>query len=222
MDPTLATKKPVSMARRLWGSVRIVAGLLVLVALVTQIIDKTIHHAIVPSQYFMYFSIQSSFLNVAVLLIGGVLALRSTIDGEFFSSIQMAILVYAIITALVYNTLLRGIPLAPGTPPGLQWPIEVMHVWIPIVILADWLFAPGRARLAWASLRLLVTYPLVWALVTIVRGLLSGWYPYPFLEPSHPGGWFSVLGYVLGIAVLVIGLGSAAIALSRRPAKLSS
>jgi hypothetical protein len=111
----------------------------------------------------------------------------------------------------VYNALLRGIP-----DEGFvvsTWPGEIMHVWIPIVMLLDWLLSPGRPALRWTALRIVVIFPLVWIGFTLVRGALDGWYPYPFLEPST--GWLSVMAYVVGIAAFIVGLAALAIAYSR-------
>jgi hypothetical protein len=35
---------------------------------------------------------------------------------------------------------------------------------------------------------------------SIVRGLASGWWPYPFLDPNGSLGWAGVIGYIIGIA----------------------
>jgi len=88
-----------------------------------------------------------------------------------------------------------------------------MHVWIPIFILLDWLLSPGRLRLLWTGLRIVIIYPVVWLAFTLIRGAFTGWYPYPFLEPST--GWLSVTVYVVGIAAFIVGLVSLAIVYSR-------
>jgi len=42
---------------------------------------------------------------------------------------------------------------------------------------------------------------LVWLIYTMIRGLIIDWYPYPFLEPSQPGGYLAVTLYSVGIAI---------------------
>ena len=54
-----------------------------------------------------------------------------------------------------------------------------------------------RAR---AALWVLV-YPLAWVSFSLVRGALTGWWPYPFLNPTNPAGWAGVVEYIVGIAL---------------------
>ncbi len=49
----------------------------------------------------------------------------------------------------------------------------------------------------------------------MVRGAVEGWYPYPFLEPDGPNGVGGVVGYVVGIAVLIIGLAAITVLVTR-------
>ena len=47
--------------------------------------------------------------------------------------------------------------------------------------------------------------------VTLVRGAIDGWYPYPFLDPAN-GGYASVAIYVVGIFVGFLAIGAATMA----------
>ena len=203
---------PSTAARKTVGAIRIAAGLLVLAAIVTQITDQLLNDVFVPSEYFSYFTIQSSMMNVVVLLVGGVLAFRFKRDTVVYTGVRSAILVYALITAGVYNVLLRGLP--PEGYVGVQWPNEVEHVWVPLLILIDWLFSTGRARLGYRWLWVAVGYPLLWCAFTLARGAVTGWYPYPFINPATDG-WLSVLGYIVALAAVIVGLAALAIRYSR-------
>jgi hypothetical protein len=185
--------------------------------MVTQVADLVLHDAFSPEEYFSYFTIQSNLMNVVVLAVGGVVCLRWRDDPQLLSRIRMSILAYAVVTGVVYNVLLRGHP--DGSYAGPQWPNEVMHVWIPIVILLDFLFAPGRPALPWKALWIAVSYPIAWVAFTLVRGAITGWYPYPFLIPDAEHGYGIVVGYVGGIAAFIVAIASAAIALSRVTAR---
>jgi hypothetical protein len=204
--------------RRAFGVLRVPVGLLVFAALVTQVTTELIHRSFVPAEYFSYFTIESSMMNVVVLLVGGVLALRWPRDTDLFTSVRVAILSYAVVTGLVYNVLLRNLP-GDGSFEPPRWCNEVMHVWVPIFILLDWLLAPGRVRVPWKRLWLVVSFPLAWLAFTMVRGAITGWYPYPFLEPAN--GIASLLVYVVGISVFIVAVASAAIGLARPAARRS-
>ena len=213
MTTTSADVLPATSARRTVGVIRLAAGLLVLAAMTTQIADEVVHSAFTPEEYFSYFTIQSSMMNIVVLLTGGYLALRFKRDTVLYTGVRMATVVYAVVTAAVYNLLLRGIP-AEGYV-GVQWPTEVEHVWIPLYILMDWLFATGRARLGWKWLWAAVGYPIAWCAFTLIRGAVTLWYPYPFIDPTGSGGWPSVLGYIVALSAFIVGLAAVAIKYSR-------
>jgi len=109
--------------------------------------------------------------------------------------------------------LLRGLP-ADGFV-GLSWPNEVLHVWAPVFILLDWLFAPGRPALAWNRIWFAMIYPILWLVYALLRGTFTDWWTYPFLNPNEPSGWPGVLIYIVVIAVVIIGISAAAISVSR-------
>jgi hypothetical protein len=199
-------------SRSLVGGLRLLAALALFVALAFQITEKALNNDLVPAEYFSFFTIQSSMIAIVVLAVGGVLALRHPSDPVLYSIMRMSVLAYAIVTAVVYNVLLRGIP-----DEGFvvtAWPGEIMHVWVPLFIGLDWIFSPGQPRLRWTALRVVVIYPLAWLAFTLVRGALTGWFPYPFLEPST--GFLSVSIYVVGISAFIVGVSALAIGWSRR------
>ena len=200
-------------ARQTVGVLRIGAAGLVLAAIITQIADQLGAGVFAPGEYFAYFTVDSSMMNVVVLAAGGVLALRFKRDTVLYTGVRMATVTYAIVTGVVYNLLLRGLP--PTGYVGIRWPNEIEHVWIPIYILIDWLFATGRAQLGWKWVWAAVSFPLVWCAFTLVRGAATNWYPYPFINPTEPGGWPSVAMYILGIAAFIVGLAFLAVRYSR-------
>ena len=210
---TTTATEPATAARRTVGALRFAAAALVLAAIITQITDQVGAGVFVANEYFSYFTIESSMMNVVVLAAGGYLAFRFKRDTVLYTGLRMATVTYAIVTGVVYNLLLRGLP--PTGYVGIQWPTEVEHVWIPIYILIDWLFATGRARLAWTWVWAAIAYPLAWCAFTLIRGAVTGWYPYPFIDPSGPGGWPSVGMYILGIAAFIVGLAFLAVRYSR-------
>ena len=210
---TTTSPERTTPARQTVGVLRIVAAGLVLAAIVTQITDQLGAGVFEPSEYFAYFTVESSMMNVVVLAAGGYLALRFKRDTVLYTGVRMATVSYALVTGVVYNLLLRGLP--PTGYVGIQWPNEVEHVWIPIYIVVDWLFATGRARLAWKWVWAAIAFPLAWCAFTLVRGAVTDWYPYPFINPNEPGGWPSVGMYIMGIAAFIIGLAYLAVLYSR-------
>ena len=199
--------------RRIAGVISIAAGITILAALITQITDQVSVGRFEPTEYFAFFTIQTAMINIVVLIAGGLAALRTARDTQLYSAVRASVFSYAIVTGVVYNLLLRDVPNDDGYV-GPVWPNEALHVWIPIYIAVDWMLAPGRARIGWATMWLAVSYPLAWVFVTLTRGALDGWYPYPFLEPFGPNGVGGVAAYVLGIAAFIIALAAVAVVIN--------
>jgi hypothetical protein len=203
-----------STQRHIAGTLSILAGLAVLAALITQITDQISVGRFEPTQYFAFFTTQTSMINIVVLVAGGILAWRTARDTRLYTAIRASVVTYALVTGLIYNLLLRDIPNSDGYV-GPAWPSELTHVWIPMYIALDWLLTPGRVRIGWSTLWLAVTYPLIWVGVTITRGALTDWYPYPFLNPEGPNGVLGVVAYIVGIAALILVLGVLAVLVNR-------
>lgn len=203
-----------STLRHIAGVISIVTGLIVLAALITQITDQISVGRFQPTQYFAFFTIQTAMINIVVLIVGGIMALRLERDTRLYTAIRASAFAYAIVTGVVYNLLLRDIPNDDGYV-GPTWANEALHVWIPIYFALDWLLTPGRVRVAWSTVWLAVSYPLIWVGVTMVRGSLTGWYPYPFLEPDGPNGVIGVVTYVVAIAAFIIALAALAVLINR-------
>ena len=63
---------------------------------------------------------------------------------------------------------------------------------------------------------IVVIYPIAWAVYTLIRAPFivapatgnAYWYPYPFLDPHLvAGGYLGVTGYIVGIAIAIVGVG---------------
>jgi hypothetical protein len=176
------------------------------------------------ANFFSYFTIQSTLLHAVVLAAGAWLLLRGPrAEPGGFSALRAAATTYTVTTGLVYNVLLRGIPL----PAGLeqQWSNEVLHLLAPVYVLLDWLLAPGRQPVRWRVVGWTAVYPVLWAVYTLVRAPrvldeATGapyWYPYPFLDPyASAGGYLTVALWVAVLAVVVTAVAGAVVAISRR------
>jgi hypothetical protein len=174
--------------------------------------------------FFSFFTIDSNVGTVLVFLIGAVLLLRrSAEDPEWFAVLRASVTSYMAVTGIVYNTLLRGVDVSEGSV--LPWSNEVLHVVGPLLMVIDWLFAPGRRRLEWKRIWAIVIFPIVWAVYTMIRGPFAyndvldvpTWYPYPFLNPANSSeGYVSVAFYVVLIATIIGLVGAGVIWVSRR------
>lgn len=175
--------------------------------------------------FFSFFTIDSNVLAAVAAVIGVVVLLiaRGAEEPSWFTTLRLAAVTYMTVTLVVYNLLLRGIELPQGQT--VPWSNEILHVIAPLLVIVDWLFAPGRNRLEFRRIWIVVVFPVVWTAYTLVRGpfaiqqdtLQSPWYPYPFLNPDiSPNGYLSVAFYVILITGIFLATAAGAIAISRR------
>lgn len=204
------------LLRQSLGIFALVAAATLAVALFTQIFDQIHHQAFVPEEYFSYFSIQTSIANMVVLTITGLHQLQSHTDSPALVGLRHSLVAYAVVTGSVYNLLLRDLPAEPGAfVSTVPFPNEVLHVVIPVYLVVDWILSPHGAALPWRSMAIGLVYPLAWLGGTLVRGDLTGWYPYAFLNPTSAAGWSGVGAHVVGIALLITALLAAGFMLNR-------
>ncbi len=187
-----------SVARRTAVPIyRLGFAILTLAAIGTQLVSLAGNGTLNPVNYFSYFTIDSNLIAAAVLLIGA-----ATWRGRRSPRrdlIRGGAVVYMSVTGVVFTLLLRNTDVDTAIP----WVNSVVHEVIPMVMLADWLLDPPQMRLSFRQGSFWLGFPLVWIIYTLIRGALTGRYPYPFLDPAN-GGYGSVAAYSLAILVFML------------------
>ncbi len=103
------------------------------------------------------------------------------------------------VVGLVFAVLLRNADLGALLP----WVNIVLHYVMPSAIILEWLLAPPASRFGTRQLLLVLVFPTLYLIYTLIRGRMLGWYPYPFLNPAGVGG-SGVAVHAVGIAVTFI------------------
>lgn len=173
---------------------KIIAGLFAAItwfALVLQFIlmlDPVVPNGLSRSMriinFFSYFTILSNIL-VAVCLTA-VLAGPVNMVFRFISSIsaQSAVAVYIFIVGLVYNLVLRQI----WSPAGWQLVADnLLHVAVPVLFLVYWFMFIPLKTLEWKQLLPWLIFPAIYLAYSLIRGEVTGWYPYPFVNAAAHG-----------------------------------
>jgi hypothetical protein len=190
------------MNDRLLAWVRIGFALLALIAIVVQASNLVGDGVFNPTRFFLFFTILSNLTAAAIFLEGGrrQLAGRPPVPDLW----RGAAVVFMTVTFIVFAVLLRDLQEQLNT--NIAWVDTVLHRIMPVVVMADWLIAPPHGALGFR--RALVPWvvpPLVWTIVTLIRGAIDGWYPYPFLDPDN-GGYGTVALYSVGILALFLAI----------------
>lgn len=221
-----------------WPYVRIAAALLGLAAIAAQLTlsiqnareSSTAwgsHVPTVAANFLSFFTIESNLLAAIVLTTAAIWSLRhrntNGAEPHWLAVLLVCASTYMIVTGVVYNTLLRNVVLPQGVT--VAWANEVLHVILPVFLLVDVLFAPRRRALSWRMVGGAVIFPIAWVTYTLLRANLitapgtgdPWWYPYPFLDPHLvPGGYLGVAGYVVGIAIVIVGFAAFVVWVGRR------
>jgi len=194
------------------------AGRLAFAAFDIAAMVQAIGHAVSLVSFFSFFTIESNLMAIVVLLVGGTADPRS----RGWAWIRGAVTLYMVVTGIVYAALLANAEV------GLTaaWVNSAMHQVIPAVLLLDWLcFPPWPSRAeggrGWPALAWLA-FPLLYLTYSLSRGAAVDWYPYPFLDPRHPGGYGRVALYCVVLTVLMALLALVIAAIGRWRAARSS
>ncbi|MEV6768538.1 Pr6Pr family membrane protein [Nocardia sp. NPDC051030] len=145
------------------------------------------------TNYLSYFTIQSNIVGMVVLLVGG---LRDPVDRRW-QVVRGAATLYLLITGIIYAVLLSNIDVMLTD----KWINVVHHRLIPIVMVADWLLVGSGLTLTARLIGGWLLYPLAYGVYTLLRGPHAHWYPYPFMDPHHQGGYPKLF---LGLAVMAV------------------
>jgi hypothetical protein len=195
--------------RTLVNSLRLIAVIATVAAIVGQWIPSSKSPVYSPFNFFGYFTIQSNIIIALAFALTLVSAFRSKREPLRLSVFRGAATVYIATTGVVYNTLLTGVAVENTVP----WSNEILHRWIPLYAVLDWLLFSDRGRLVMRHVWWFLIYPAVWLVVVLIRGATDGWVPYPFLDPSL--GYGVVTLYCIGVAVFIGLMGVLVVGMSR-------
>lgn len=153
-------------------------------------------------RFLSYFTIQSNILATLVLT---AVAIRSGPDEWLVHPfVRSAVAAYIAMVGLVYAALLRHL----WAPEGAQWLADtVLHTVMPVGYLAFWLTCVRKTGLRWYDPLLWLIYPLFYLGLILVRGKMSGFYPYPFIDATALG-YAGVAANTAGLLIVCAALGS--------------
>lgn len=170
---------------RTYAAIGAIMGWLALIAQFYLIIlNRT---ATVPETVVRFFSYFTILTNILVALSFTSLLLRQGSQWRNFFSrpdVLTAVAVYITIVGVVYNVILRRL----WAPEGLQRLVdELLHSVMPLLFFVFWYIYVSRHALQWKKVPSWLLYPFFYFLYVLIRGALSGFYPYPFINVKEHG-----------------------------------
>ncbi len=174
---------------------KLVFGLLGFAAIVTEIaalVDRGTFNFV---NFFSFFTIQNNIFAVVAFLLGALMVAsgKKSRGIDLFRAFST---VFIIVVGIGFAALLSGMEGVALT--AVPWDNTVLHYIIPVALLIDFIIDTPKTRIIFGKSLLWLLYPAVYLTYTMIRGAITGWYPYPFLNPAKSSP--------LEIAVAVAGL----------------
>jgi hypothetical protein len=194
-------EKPLSPAARAYLILLAIVGWFALTGQFYLIVVN--RQASLPETIIRYFTFFTILTNILIAVGSTVLLVASgSAWGKFFSKATTltAIAVNITIVGATYNAILRFL----WNPQGMQRVVdELLHLVIPILFIIFWFVFVPKNRLKWDNIFLWAVYPIAYLVIVLIRGALSGYYPYPFLDVTKLGYPQTLLNSA-GVAVAFI------------------
>ncbi|GAB2459029.1 Pr6Pr family membrane protein [Conyzicola lurida] len=197
------------------GAARLVFALVCLVALIFRFLWGLGSATFTAGNFFAYLTMQSNIAFLLVCVVGGIVALRTETDPHWLTNLHALVLSWILVAGIVFAILVQQAG-ERQFQIEVPWSDQVLHFYLPAAALVEWVFGVGRGRAQWRYLGVVVGYPVVWGIITLVRGAFVGWYPYFFLDPGQVTDPVELAVYC-GVALSAFAIvGTGVFALSRR------
>ncbi|MBI9106357.1 MAG: Pr6Pr family membrane protein [Spirochaetales bacterium] len=149
-------------------------------------------------EVFLYFTIQSNIMVCAFLLIE---LFRDKKKKSPHPALQGGIVLYILITGIIYNTMLASGIQAEGINLII---LTINHTLTPILFFIDWIISSRKGLLKWKHLLLWLIYPLAYLVAGSIEGAVKGQFRYPFLDFIHQKPAYFSLGLTVVISAFVL------------------
>ena len=206
------------------ASIRLITGFGLIGSVIWQVTDRTLNNNFRPFEYFAYFSIVGAVFAGALLLATGVRAFKQLEEGKRLEIARLSLTVAMIVVGVVYHALLADV--ASDVRDGdYVWPVfpnEFIHTYGPVLIVIDYLLSNKEFKLRMLAAFWVVAFPLLWLTFSVIRGIITNWWPYWFINPNGEGGVSGMLSYIAAIAFFFIILGFAVLGLTKLVQRVSS
>ena len=196
---------------------RLALGLALIGSVTWQVTDRIANDLFRPAEYFAYFSIVTAIVAGLFLITTGFGLLLNIEDTKWVEVARLSLAVALIVVGVVYHALLAGA--ANDVRDGdYAWPVlpnEIIHTYAPILAVIEYLISVKAFRIRLRAFVWVAVFPLIWLVLSIVRGIATNWWPYWFINPNGEAGLGGMLTYISAITVFFLVLGLAVLGLKQ-------
>jgi hypothetical protein len=149
--------------------------------------------------YFAYFTVLTNLLIGAWFVVAALKPRRA----ERWAGLRLAATVYGLATLGIYWVLLSPT----HHPGGASFFANLgLHLVVPLAMALEDLLVPWPRLKPWAAWAVL-PWPLAYCALSMIRGELTGWYPYFFFNYREVGGWGVQAAFIAVLLGVFIALG---------------
>lgn len=151
-----------------------------------------------------YFTILSNMLVAATMC-------AAALSWPVSARLAAGLAVWTGMTAVIYHTLLSGL----WAPQGMAWwSDQGLHTAVPLLVLGWWgLFA--RKDISLGDMPFWLALPAAYGIYALIRGALTGFWAYPFLDAAH-SGWGVVAVTLAVMLAAFAAFGAGLVVLAKR------
>jgi hypothetical protein len=198
-----------AMYRFSLAALRLVIGVGLIGSVIWQVTDRIANEIFRPFEYFAYFSIVTAIVAGLFLITTSFGLLLDIEDTKWVEIARLSMAVALIVVGVVYHALLADV--ANDVRDGdYAWPVlpnQIIHTFAPILAAIEYLISIKAYRIRLRAFLLVAVFPLTWLVLSIIRGTMTNWWPYWFINPNGEAGLFGMLTYIAAITVFFLVLG---------------
>jgi hypothetical protein len=191
------------------AALRLVIGVGLIGSVIWQVTDRIANEIFRPFEYFAYFSIVTAIVAGLFLITTSFGLLLDIEDTKWVEIARLSMAVALIVVGVVYHALLADV--ANDVRDGdYAWPVlpnQIIHTFAPILAAIEYLISIKAYRIRLRAFLLVAVFPLTWLVLSIIRGTMTNWWPYWFINPNGEAGLFGMLTYIAAITVFFLVLG---------------
>lgn len=189
---------------KLLSYVKIGFGLLAISAIVNEITILVSRGQFDLANFFSFFTIESNLFAAIILLYSGNYVLTKHAPSSRLNWLRGASTLYMAITGIIFSLLLAGLENVQLT--AVPWDNTVLHYIMPIAVVGLWFIDPPKQTFSYTKSLIWILFPLGYGVYTWIRGAITGWYPYPFMNPDVSGiGGLIVVSISIAIGSALLG-----------------